>query len=104
MRDDIGSNGKGLRQKKLWIRYCSPARTRWARRPTRRGRRGRAERLQARGIPQGEGKEREKLLGMNLLSSFNYNFDYSEHEGNDNDNDDVDDLASGGERWERCKE
>jgi len=52
---------------------CPPARTRWTRRPTRRGRRGRAERLQARGIPQGEGKEREK-------------------------------LASGGERWERCKE
>jgi len=46
---------------------------RWTRRPTRRGRRGSAERLHARGIPQGGGKEREK-------------------------------LASGGERWERCKE
>ena len=43
------------------IENLTPARTRWTRRPPRRGRRGRAERLQARGIPQGEGKDKEKL-------------------------------------------
>ena len=40
---------------------CAPASTRCTRRPTRSGRRGRADRLQARGIPQTGGKVKEKL-------------------------------------------
>ena len=40
---------------------CPPASTRCTRRPTRSGRRGRAERLQASGIPQTGGKVKEKL-------------------------------------------
>ena len=39
----------------------APASIRCTRRPTRRGRRGRADRLQASGIPQTGGKVKEKL-------------------------------------------
>ena len=40
---------------------CPPASIRCTRRPTRSGRRGRADRLQASGIPQTGGKVKEKL-------------------------------------------
>ena len=75
IRGGVRSQERGMRGKSLEmvmmmtltmimmskIENLTPARTRWTRRPPRRGRRGRAERLQARGIPQGEGKDREKL-------------------------------------------
>ena len=76
---------------------CPPASTRCTRRPTRSGRRGRADKLQASGIPQTGGKVKEKL-GKDAIR-FSESGEIFIIQGKQSQKN----LASVGERWERWR-
>ena len=109
MRDDIGSDEKGLRQKNYGsdIVHLQGRGGQGAQQGggggegLRDSRQGEFPRWKAR---RGRSCEISSYFPFEYKNGDNENLKMNNHCNNSTDNDDVDDLASGGERWERCKE